>query len=102
MRFQMLREDITTISKSIDEINKLSKNSSPNISQISRWTTNKEDHASKIQETIQNYFLSQRIKPIEKNSSQYNEYLKKLSSLHKIIFYAMKTKQTTDKKMLKF
>jgi nickel superoxide dismutase len=67
------------------------KNQNPvTYNQLVRWINNKEDHAGKIQQIVAQYFMTQRIKPSDKN---YNE---KLTLLHKMLLSAMKCKQTTD------
>ena len=97
MRFQMIEEDITTIEKSMNQIVELSKESPVNYNQMVRWVTNKDDHATKIQDIVNAYFLTQRIKPVDATDTDaYQDYTYKLSLLHQLLFYAMKTKQTTD------
>lgn len=61
-----------------------------------RWTMNKEQHAQKIQDMAQSYFLAQRVKVAEKGSKAYQDYVTSTTALHKIIVAAMKTKQSTD------
>ena len=46
MRFEMITEHITTVEKSIKMIVELSKDAEANFHQLSRWITNKEEHAS--------------------------------------------------------
>ena len=97
MRFQMIEEDITTIEKSMQQIVELSGQSSINFNQLVRWITNKDEHAQKIQDVVNAYFLTQRIKPVDETDKQaYEEYAHKLALLHQMLFYAMKAKQTTD------
>ena len=84
-----------TIAKAMAQINELSKDAGKNANQISRWVSNKESHAAKIQTTMLDYFLAQRLKPAEMESSK-EAYLKKLTLSHQIIVLAMKCKQTTD------
>ena len=97
LRFQLLEEDFTTIEKSMNEIVRLSQENPVNYNQLVRWITNKEEHANKIQEVVNFYFLTQRIKPVEStDQTAYQEYTYKLSLLHQLLFYAMKAKQTTD------
>lgn len=97
LRFQMLEEDFTTIEKSMNEILKLSQENPVNYNQLVRWITNKEDHANKVQEIVDSYFLTQRIKPVEPaDQKAYQEYTHKLTLLHQLLVYAMKAKQTTD------
>jgi len=97
MRFRMIEEDITTIEKSIEQIIELSEAGTINYNQLVRWITNKDEHAGKIQDIVNAYFLTQRIKPADPaDNKAYQAYLSKLAFLHQLLFYAMKTKQTTD------
>ena len=97
MRFTMLEEHITTIEKAMKEIANLSGQQPPNFNQIVRWVTNKEKHAEDIQHIISQYFLTQRVKLVEKEDDKANKIrVKHLSLCHEILVYAMKTKQTTD------
>ncbi len=101
MRIHMIKEDLLTIEKSIRAIIELSnaKKDPMVYNQLVRWIDNKEKHAKKIQKIVWQYFLTQRVKPVDsKDKEKYKKYLKKLELLHQISFYAMKTKQTTDLK----
>ncbi len=41
--------------------------------------------------------MAQRVKPVEQSEgAAYQKYIKKLSLLHKMLFYTMKCKQTTE------
>jgi nickel superoxide dismutase len=98
-RIEMLREHITTIEKSMKQINKLSKNSAANINQLVRWVNNKDHHADAFTEIVTYYFLTQRIKikdPQEK--AEYPKYQQKLSLLHQMMVFSMKCKQSTELK----
>ncbi|MFK7910048.1 MAG: superoxide dismutase [Ni] [Akkermansiaceae bacterium] len=86
-----------TIAKSMVLINELSKDPSKNANQLTRWVMTKENHAIKIQNTMLQYFLAQRIKLAEMESDK-ESYLNKLTLAHKVIVLAMKSKQTTDEK----
>jgi len=90
MRIKMISEHIKTIEKSMAQIKKLTSNKSIDYNQLTRWVMNKERHADELQKIVTQYFMTQRIKPDSKNYSQ------KLISLHKILLFAMKCKQTTD------
>lgn len=90
MRINMIRENITTIEKSMNQILVLEKTPSENANQLIRWVMNKEQHADALQEIISQYFMTQRIKPDDK------DYASKLQTLHAILLAAMKSKQTTD------
>jgi nickel superoxide dismutase len=87
-RITLLEEHITTIEKSMGMIQEL--DNSKNSNQSVRWIMNKEEHANKFQEIVSQYFLTQRIKPTDK------DYGVRLELLHQMLVYAMKCKQTTD------
>jgi len=87
-RVTLLEEHITTMEKSMGMIVELENKNDKN--QLVRWVMNKEDHANQFQEIVSQYFLTQRIKKSEKN------YAKQLETLHQMLVYAMKCKQTTD------
>lgn len=96
-RFTALLEDVKTIEKSMNEINKLSKEGEKNFNQIVRWVNNKEQHADHIREVVAHYFLAQRIKEPEAGDAAASKaYTEKLVALHQIIRTAMKCKQTAD------
>ncbi len=97
MRIDMMKEDIATIEKSMKEITELSKEAKPNYNQLVRWVQNKEHHADKIQHVVTQYFMTQRVQPVlSKTSEGYEAYINQLTTLHRILVYAMKCKQTTD------
>jgi hypothetical protein len=92
---QLLESDFKTVEKASIQIIELSKDPATNAHQLTRWIINKESHAQAIQETITNYFLAQRLKLTESDTSK-DTYLKKLTTCHKVIVAAMKCKQSTD------
>jgi len=97
MRYDMLEEHITTIEKSMTMIGELSEEGEKNYNQIVRWVTNKDNHADQFSNIVQQYFLTQRIKPVEKDAGQaYEDYITHLKFFHEMLFYAMKCKQTRD------
>jgi nickel superoxide dismutase len=99
MRIEMIREHIITIEKSMNQIVELSKENQTNYNQLIRWINNKEDHANQLQHIVAQYFLTQRIKPVdEKDVNAQNDYVTKLSLLHQMLIYSMKSKQTVDQK----
>ena len=68
-----------------------------NYNQLERWINTKEHHAKLIQEIAEQYFLTQRVKfanPADEEN--YKKYVTQLSTLHQLIVYTMKSKQTTD------
>jgi len=96
-RLQQISEHITTIEKSMKQINELSQQEKPNMNQIIRWVVNKEKHADLLSEIVTYYFMAQRIKPLDKsNAAGYEKYIRQLTLLHEMLFYSMKAKQTTD------
>jgi nickel superoxide dismutase len=94
MRANSIAEDITTIEKAMTQIRELSAKMGGrdplNYNQLVRWVVNKEEHANRIQHTVQHYFMTQRIKP---DAEKYEE---KVVVLHKMLLAAMKCKQTVD------
>ena len=90
LRTQLIAEHATTIEKSMKQIMALSKANPTNNNQMVRWVSNKENHATEIQQIVSQYFMTQRIKPDQKM------YSEKLAVLHKMLIAAMKCKQTTD------
>jgi len=97
MRLEMMAEHITTIEKSMNQINELSKDENKNYNQIVRWIENKEHHADYLSDIVTQYFMKQRITPADSNDTKpYQDYVHKLTLLHKLMVYSMKCKQTTD------
>ena len=96
-RFDMIAENITTIEKSMKQILLLSQKDKPNMNQIVRWVDNKEKHADELSHIVTYYFMAQRIKPVDPSKSDdYEKYIKKLTLLHEMLVYSMRSKQTTD------
>jgi nickel superoxide dismutase len=97
MRMELISEHITTIEKSMKMIDELSKEEKVNANQLVRWVMNKEDHASKIQDIVTQYFMTQRVKPVdEKDAEAYGKYVTQATLLQKMLVHAMKAKQSTD------
>ena len=90
LRAKLIAEHATTIEKSMHQIMTLSRANPVNYNQLARWISNKEAHATKIQEIVTQYFMTQRIKPDQK------QYSEKLTTLHGMLLAAMRCKQTTD------
>jgi nickel superoxide dismutase len=86
LRVEMIREDAATIEKAMAQIGENADSANQQI----RWVVTKEEHATKIQNVVWQYFMTQRIKPDAKN------YEQKLALLHAMLRDAMKCKQTTD------
>ena len=93
LRFEQMLEDTKTIAKSIASVETIAQamkngeHSPTNFNQMTRWINTREDHASKIQKTIADYFLTQRIKESNK------DYTSQLITAHKVMVAAMKCKQ---------
>lgn len=93
----MMAEHITTIEKSMKEIQHLSTEGEKNYNQLVRWIVNKENHADYFSEIVTQYFMTQRVKPVEEsNQKAYKGYVHELTLLHKMMVLTMKCKQTTD------
>lgn len=94
-RFEQMIEDHDTIAKSILQIHEISGEMSDGptpklINQSVRWVTTKEEHATRIQHTIAQYFMTQRLKADKPN------YDKSLKAAHAVMVAAMKCKQDAD------
>ena len=97
MRIKMIREHITTIEKAMKSIISLSEQSPANYNQIVRWTMNKENHAEQLQDIVQQYFMTQRIKPAHsEDGAMAKGYVDQLTLLHMMLIHSMKAKQSTD------
>ena len=97
LRVELLKEHFQTIEKAKKKIEELKSAEVVNYNQLVRWINTKEEHAKLIQEIAEQYFLTQRIKfanPSE--GKKYDKYITQLTSMHQLIVYAMKSKQTTD------
>ena len=97
MRADMIEEHIATIEKSMATIRKLSNEEDRDYNQLVRWIGNKDKHAAAIQDIVTQYFMTQRIKPVdEDNPEEHKKYIRQLTLLHQMLVSAMKAKQTTD------
>jgi nickel superoxide dismutase len=96
-RIVLMQEQITTIEKSMKEIERLSSADKINYNQLVRWVNNKDKHADDFTEIVTYYFLAQRIKITESSDKDaFTKYQKQVILLHQMMVYAMKCKQTTD------
>ena len=101
-RFADMREDVNTIEKSMKSIIKLSGEQKVNYNQLVRWVTNKDDHVNRLYKVVTQYFMTQRIKPVDPSlGNEYKVYVEKVTILHQMLYYGMKCKQTTDLKHVK-
>ena len=97
MRIEQLREHFRTLEKSMKQVVELQKAEDIDYNQLVRWVNNKELHANKVQEIVYQYFMNQRITPVEKGDAEaYEKYVEQLTLLHGMLVHAMKSKQTTD------
>lgn len=92
LRFEQMLEDEHTISKAQLQLAELTSDEvdAQTANQLVRWVTTKEEHATKIQRCIADYFMAQRIKPGSEG------YAKKLAAAHAVMVTAMKAKQSAD------
>ena len=99
VRIVQIEEDISTVRKAMNRINDLAGQSdAQSLNQISRWVRTKEDHAQKVQETVLNYFLAQRVKTKEKGNKDRQKYVDQTLTLHQLIVSMMKCKQTVEQR----
>lgn len=92
LRFEQMLEDQHTIAKAQAQVNEMTEGeiTAQKVNQMARWVAAKEDHATKVQNTIAAYFMAQRIKADNKN------YVKQLTAAHAVMVAAMKCKQSAD------
>ena len=93
LRFEQLLEDAKTIAKAQAQLNELLAEGQPtaqSVNQMARWVMTKEEHADRVQDTMQAYFLAQRIK------ADSPRYIEQLKAAHTVITSAMKCKQSAD------
>ncbi len=96
-RLRLMAEHITTIEKAMKTIVDLSSQERPNYNQVVRWVQNKDEHADQLGEIVTYYFMAQRIKPQQQEGGEAQaKYQAQIGSLHRMLVYAMKAKQTTD------
>lgn len=94
-RIAGMREDAVTIGKAITNLGELAgKNDAQSWNQAVRWTTTKEDHASRIIQVASEYFLTQKVKPVAAGAEGYDAYVASVTELHAVMRAAMVTKQT--------
>ena len=95
-RVKAMLEDATTVEKATKLIAELAgKTDAQSQNQIVRWVVNKEQHAQNIISTINDYFLTQRVKTSQK------DYVERLVKHHAVIVAGMKAKQNADAKFAK-
>ena len=96
-RFSLMAEHITTIEKAMKTIIDLSGEKKPNYNQLVRWVQNKDHHADQLSEIVTYYFMAQRIKPPKQEGEEARQkYVEQITSLHQMLVYSMKAKQTTE------
>ena len=92
LRIVQIKEDFKTIRKAMNQINQLSIKTNPlSSNQLNRWVITKEQHATNIQKTVSEYFLTQRIK-----ADKSQKYIDQTTTLHQLLVSGMKCKQTVN------
>ena len=95
-RIIQIQENFSTIQKAMTKIKELSEQQDArSMNQLTRWIMTKDEHASKIQKVVSDYFLTQRIKA-KTEGSEFDTYVKQTTTLHQILVSAMKCKQTVE------
>jgi nickel superoxide dismutase len=97
-RVDLLYEHMSTVAKSMRQISELSADPAANANQIARWVANKEKHCEEIQHIVTQYFMTQRVKPVDAGEDARKKYRNQVELLHRMLVQAMKAKQTTDAK----
>ena len=97
LRIELIKEHFQTIEKAMKQIVEIQSADEVNYNQLVRWINTKEHHANLIQKIAEQYFLAQRVKFADPTDTEkYKKYISQLTSLHELIVYSMKSKQTTD------
>jgi nickel superoxide dismutase len=96
LRISMLKEHCLTVEKSMQQVKALSAEGAKDANQLVRWVVNKDEHADSIQDIVCQYFMHQRVKPVESGNEKYQGYVEQITLLHGMLVEAMKCKQTTD------
>ena len=95
-----IRQACATIRKAMAEINELSSaGGAQAFNQMTRWVNTKEEHCSKIMDTVAQYCLAQRCKIYGTEGSPFateKDYIDALKAHHAVTVNAMKAKQTVD------
>ena len=82
-RIDTLYEDVATVEKAMAQIGALAgKTDAQSVNQCVRWITTKEEHARKIQETVWQYFMTQRVKLPADDEAKRKKGLEQLVHLH--------------------
>ena len=93
-RIAGILEDAMTIRKAVVQCQELQKSGKlQDTHQLVRWINTKEEHASKLMNTIAEYFLAQKVK---KEQLSEHDYLQVLALHHAVMVAAMKTKQSSE------
>ena len=96
-RITSIHEDVTTITKAMKQINALAgKGDAQSLNQAVRWVNTKEAHATNIQRTVGDYFLTQKVKEVPKGDAHYPRYVEVLAVHHQVLRDAMRAKQQTS------
>ncbi|MEL6431534.1 MAG: superoxide dismutase [Ni] [Planctomycetota bacterium] len=97
LRVELVREHCATIEKAMKQIAELGAAETPNWNQLVRWIQTKDEHAQKVQDQLQSYWLAQRVKePGAGDDDAMGKYVRQLMLQHRMMVAAMKCKQTTD------
>ena len=98
LRIVQMKEDLITIRKAMGEIISLTAKdlNGQDMNQMIRWVNVKEDHAQRIQLTVSEYFLTQRIKFKSYGQDGRNKYIQQTTKLHQLLVTAMKCRQNLD------
>jgi len=96
-RVARMYEDAATIEKAMLQMQDLAgKTDAQSGNQFVRWVETKEEHASNIITIVAEYFLTQKVKPVDPLDPGYQDYLAELGDHHRVMVAAMKCKQNTD------
>lgn len=95
MVYDQIDQYVETMYKAMWELNELKLDTPKERNQFVRWVMQKDKNSDEAAELLCYYFLEQKIKPDEPDT------LKRLVSLHKLLFLTVQIKQNVDIEIVK-
>lgn len=95
MVYDQIDQYVETMYKAMWELNEIKFNSVKERNQFIRWVMQKDKNSDEAAELLCYYFLEQKIKPGEPDT------IKKLESVHRLLFLTVQIKQNVDIELVK-
>lgn len=94
MVYDQIDQYVETMYKGMTMLTSSKFNSAEQRNEFVRWIINKENGSNETAQLLNTYFLQQKIKPDEPDT------IKRLVSVHKLLFLLVKVKQNVDRKII--